>query len=122
MKCDQEEAEAWVGDSVLGIFVRRWILAEHGKVNGELYGRLTSNAFLQELGDPTAVEAEIGRCFEKEGLESACAMLEERIFPALLRKEEAWQRREAQMAEAKAKTSKRSRWKREREPQSNSLS
>lgn len=62
-------AEAWIGDAVLALYVREWILEmNHGVMNGELFMALTSNQFLRLVGNATAVEAEIGKAYRAEGL------------------------------------------------------
>ena len=73
----KEREEAWVGDAVLALYVRRWILKEHGKMMGEMFVRFTSNDFLSRKGNPTAVEAEIGRIYEAEGEQVAFSWIEE---------------------------------------------
>jgi len=83
MKVDAEaqlRQEAWVGDAVLALFTRRWILARFGVMDGELMNMISSNHFLSRVGNPTAVEAEIGRVFETNGLESAFAWIEEKLM------------------------------------------
>jgi len=108
----KEQAEAWTGDAVLGLFVREWILENHGRVDGEMFGRFTSNAMLAEFGNPTAVEAEIGRIYEEGGLEAAYVLLREKHLPAFLRREKTYQNTLQQRAAAKSRSSKRSRWRR----------
>ncbi len=56
----REREEAWVGDAVLALYVREWILREHEELDGAKFVRFTSNDFLRALGNPTTVEAEIG--------------------------------------------------------------
>lgn len=81
-----EKEEAWVGDAVLGLFARQWILAhpelERTLPRQELYSRLTCNQFLSGFGEPTAVEASIGRRYRAEGLEATFAWLETKLVPA----------------------------------------
>lgn len=108
----KEQAEAWTGDAVLGLFVREWILENHGKVDGEMFGRFTSNATLAEFGNPTSVEAEIGRAYEEGGLEAGYALLREKHLPSLIRREKTYQNSLRQKAAAKSQSSKRSRWRR----------
>ena len=43
----------------LSLFAREWILKEKG-LDAEMFERMTSNNFLNCLGNPTRVEAEIG--------------------------------------------------------------
>lgn len=83
MKEDAEaqlRQEAWVGDAVLALFTRRWILAKFGMMDGELMNMISSNQFLSRVGNPTAVEAEIGRIFEAEGLDAAFAWIEQTLI------------------------------------------
>ena len=79
--------EAWVGDAILALYVREWILAEEGAINGRLFVEFTSNDFLRRTGNATGVEAEIGRMFKAEGLEAAYAGIEQNLRP---RMEERW--------------------------------
>ena len=65
------QKQAWTGDAVLGLFAREWILREERKMDAEMFARMTSNHFLNSLGNPTQVEAKIGRIYEKEGLQKA---------------------------------------------------
>lgn len=80
--------EAWIGDAVLSLYARRHILAEKGEVNSEQLERMTSNRFLTALGEPSSVEAEIGRVFETGGIEPAFHWIEEKILPMFRRQEE----------------------------------
>ena len=83
MKVDAEaqlRREAWVGDAVLALFARRWILARFGVMDGELINMIRSNQFISRVGNPTAVEAEIGRKFEADGLEAAFAWIDEKLM------------------------------------------
>lgn len=82
-----ERAEAWIGDAVLALVARRWILREHGRTDGAMLARLTSNQFLSSWGNPTAVEAKIGRLYESEGLEAAAAYIEGEFLPLFLKQE-----------------------------------
>lgn len=79
--------EAWVGDAILALYVREWILAEEGAINGKLFIEFTSNDFLRRTGNATGVEAEIGRTFKAGGLEAAYAWIEHHLKP---RMEERW--------------------------------
>ena len=58
---DQEREEAWIGDAILALYMREWLLREKGRIDGEAFIRATSNDFLRVKRNPTAVEAEIGR-------------------------------------------------------------
>ncbi len=79
--------EAWVGDAVLALYVRRWILTQDGQVNGEKYERMTSNQFLNAFGEASAVEAELGRVYMTEGLDVAFKWIEERLLPLFQKQE-----------------------------------
>ena len=84
-RCEREQA--WIGDAVLGLYARRWILAREGKMDAEMFARMSSNQFLSAVGNPTAVEAQIGRCYEVEGLEAAFAHIETHLIPLFLQQE-----------------------------------
>ena len=86
-KKEIEQQEAWIGDAVLGLFAREWILKNQKKMDAEMFSRLTSNHFLNSLGQPTKVEAKIGRIFNQEGLKKATLYIEEDILPLFLKQE-----------------------------------
>lgn len=86
----QMKDDAWIGDAVLGLFARQWLL-EHPELEKqfsrqELFSRLTSNQFLASFGEPTAVEAKIGRRYREVGLKTCHFELEETLIP-LFRKQ-----------------------------------
>lgn len=83
----RERGEAWVGDAVLSLFARRWLLVRDGKMNGERLVRMTSNQFLSALGNPTSVEAKIGRMFERDGLQAAFTWMETELVPLFEKQE-----------------------------------
>ena len=98
MKHDEEQLtrereEAWVGDAVLALFVREWILKEDGVLDGEKFIRFTSNDFLRASGQPTRVEAGIGRIYRSEGLQGAFEHIRERLLPVFLQQEKVRERR-----------------------------
>ena len=82
----QEREEAWVGDAVLALYARQYVLRERGSMDGESFTRLTSNDFLSAFGNPTRVEASIGRIYQKDGLPAAFAWMDETLLP-LFRKQ-----------------------------------
>ncbi len=84
---DLEREEAWVGDAVLALFVREWLLKEKGKIDGEAFIRFTTNDFLRIVGNPTSVEAEIGRVYQKEGLQAGFDHIETQLLPLFLQRE-----------------------------------
>ena len=82
-----EQEQAWIGDTVLDLFARTWILQNHGTLCGEKLRRMTSNSFLACFGNPTTVEAKIGKIYEKEGLHPAFNWIESEILPLFERQE-----------------------------------
>ena len=92
MKEDEAELtrlreEAWVGDAILALFVREWILREEEAIDGQMFVRFTSNDFLRGLGNPTKVEAEIGVIYKEQGLEAACQHIEDKLLPMFVQQE-----------------------------------
>ncbi len=83
----QERAEAWIGDAVLALFVREHLLEKNGTIDGEAFIRFTSNDFLRFQGNPTSVEAEIGRVYQEQGLEAGFAWIEEKLLPRFEQRE-----------------------------------
>ena len=75
--------QAWVGDAVLALYARRWIIANAPKNadRTELFKHMTSNSFLSGLGEPTRVEAKIGRVYEADGEKAAFDYIEGVILP-----------------------------------------
>lgn len=75
--------QAWIGDAVLALYARRWILAHtpEGADRTELFIRMTCNHFLSAFGEPTRVEARIGRLYEARGEQAAFAYLEDTLLP-----------------------------------------
>ena len=82
-----EQELAWVGDAVLGLFARKWILEKEKKMNAKMFTRMTSNIFLNSLGNPTKVEAKIGLIFNNEGLEEAFSHIEKSLLPLFMKQE-----------------------------------
>ena len=80
--------QAWLGDAVLALYVREKILRDDGVLDGDKYTRMTSNQFLSAWGEPTAVEAEIGRLYQQGGLPAAFALIETRLVPVFARQEQ----------------------------------
>ncbi len=87
MASEQLRAEAWVGDAVLCLFGRLRILRLGGKLDGACYQRMSSNQFLSAFGEPTAVEAELGRLYQEKGLEAAFEWIEANWMPLFDRQE-----------------------------------
>ncbi len=76
-------AQAWVGDAILALYVREWILSFRGGIDGKLFIEFTSNDFLRLTGNATGVEAQIGRIFKSDGLEAAYAWIEQHLRPKM---------------------------------------
>ena len=76
-------AQAWVGDAVLALYAREWILSFKGQIDGKLFVEFTSNDFLRLTGNATAVEAQIGRIYKAEGLQAANAWIEANLRPKM---------------------------------------
>ena len=62
MKHDEEQLtrereEAWVGDAVLALFVREWILRAESTLDGDKFTRFTSNDFLSVTFNPTHLDS-----------------------------------------------------------------
>lgn len=76
-------AEAWVGDAILALYVREWILSFRKEIDGKLFIEMTSNDFLRLTGNATGVEAQIGRIFKSDGLEGAYAWIEHHLRPRM---------------------------------------
>ncbi len=84
---DKLRQDAWVGDAVLELYVRSHILREFGKVDAEMKTRFTCNQFLNCVGNPTQVEADIGVIYQREGLLPAFAWIREHLEPLFLKQE-----------------------------------
>ncbi len=75
---------AWVGDAVLALYARQWLLDEPKHplfTRTELFVRFTSNSFLLALGEPTWVEAQIGLAYRKAGLDAGFDYIEANLKP-----------------------------------------
>ncbi|MEO0416564.1 MAG: hypothetical protein AAF226_16595 [Verrucomicrobiota bacterium] len=83
----REQELAWIGDTVLDLFARSWILEHKGKLCGETLRHMTNNQFLACFGNPTSVEAKIGKIYQDSGLEAALAWIEAEILPLFLKQE-----------------------------------
>jgi hypothetical protein len=60
-------------------------------MDGEWFMKMTSNDFLSAFGNPTRVEASIGRLYQEQGLEAAFAWMDEHLVP-VFRKQTAGRR------------------------------
>ncbi len=80
----EKRAKAWVGDAVLALFAREWILGQKeiepcNRI--EVFTSLTSNQFLACIGEPTLVEARIGKVYSEDGLPAAFEFIQSEILP-----------------------------------------
>ena len=81
-----EREAAWIGDAVLALYAREFVLRERGCMDGIWFTHLTSNEFLSAFGNPTTVEARIGDIYRAEGLAAAHEYIEKEFLP-LFRKQ-----------------------------------
>ena len=75
---------AWIGDAVLALWARSWILQQaqiKPEQRSDVFVSMTSNRFLSAFGEPTAVEASIGKIFQHNGLEAACEWMDAELLP-----------------------------------------
>ena len=75
---------AWIGDAVLALYAREWLLRQPPHplfTRQELFVSLTTNSFLVAVGEPTRVEANIGKVYREGGLEAGFAWIEEHLIP-----------------------------------------
>ena len=84
IRIDRENA--WIGDAVLALFAREFVLRERKSMDGEWFTRLTSNDFLSAFGNPTRVEASIGKLYQAGGIDAAFAWMNAELIP-LFRKQ-----------------------------------
>lgn len=82
-----EREAAWLGDAVLGLFARQYILRRDGRMDQARFAAMTSNAFLNTIGNPTRVESRIGVIYQTEGLQAAFAFIENNLLPLFLKQE-----------------------------------
>ena len=81
---NKERQEAWLGDAVLGLFARRWILQNAGRMDSAMLTAMTSNQFLSTISNPTRLESRIGRRYQEDGLAEAFAFIEAELLPKFL--------------------------------------
>ena len=80
----EKRTKAWVGDAVLALFAREWILDQNVIERSnriEVFTALTSNQFLACIGEPTLVEARIGKVYGAEGLQAAFDYIQREVLP-----------------------------------------
>ena len=89
------KTKAWIGDAVLALYARSWILKQPDipvAERAETFIRMTSNQFLASRGEPTAMEAEIGEIYESQSLGAAFAHIES-TWISLFKKQQANRRK-----------------------------
>jgi 23S rRNA maturation mini-RNase III len=87
---EQLREKAWIGDAVLALFVRNWLLTATNRTTSvaqraALFELFVSNQFLSTFGEPTRVEAEIGRLYLSDGLSAAFAFIETKFLERFLK-------------------------------------
>lgn len=88
MQEETKRAKAWIGDAILALYAREWILKQKdipAKERADVFIQMTSNQFLASLGEPTAMEAEIGVVYEAEGLQAAFNFIETKFLPHFIK-------------------------------------
>ena len=88
MTLEEKRKLAWVGDAVLALFARRWILQQTNipnKERADVFQGITSNEFLSRFGEPTKIEYDIGNLFESEGLDVANNYIETHLLPHFIK-------------------------------------
>ncbi len=85
---DRLRQEAWIGDAILLLFARTYVLQTTGSIDDAQCTRMTSNRFLNIFANPTTVEAEIGRIYQQQGLAAAMAWIEEQLLPRFIQQEQ----------------------------------
>ena len=80
-----ERESAWIGDAVLCLYARQYILQTTGLMDSAEFTALTSNAFLSAFGPPTLIESRIGQIYQNEGLPAAFAFIEKEFLPLYLK-------------------------------------
>lgn len=76
-----EREFAWIGDAVLALYAREFVLRERGTMDAKWFTHLTSNNFLNHFGNPTRVEASIGKLYREHGLAAAHQWIETELLP-----------------------------------------
>ena len=90
MTLEEKRNFAWVGDAILALFARRWILEQtniSSKERAKVFQAMTSNEFLSHFGEPTRIECEIGILFENEGLANANHFIETQLLPNFIKRQ-----------------------------------
>ena len=82
-----EREEAWLGDAVLCLYARQYVLRTTGTMDQGEFAALTSNSFLRAFGPPTRVESRIGQVYLKQGLDAAFAFIGKEFLPLYLKQQ-----------------------------------
>ena len=82
-----ERESAWIGDAVLSLFARSYILRNSGVMDQSRFAAMTSNSFLSAIGNPTRVESRIGEVYHAAGLDAAFEWIEKELLPLFLKQE-----------------------------------
>jgi len=80
----EKRSKAWIGDAILALFAREWILRQADVEAGDrihVFTQMTSNQFLACIAEPTLVEARIGVVYESKGLTGAYDYIERELLP-----------------------------------------
>ena len=77
--------QAWLGDAVLSLFAREYLLRTTRTMDPTEFTALTSNTFLSALGPPTTIEAHIGQIYQTQGLPAAYHHIQTTLLPLYLK-------------------------------------
>jgi dsRNA-specific ribonuclease len=86
-RLEQTMKDAWIGDAVLCLYARQAILLEESRIDSAKFVRMTSNRFLSAIGEASEVEAEIGRVYQKDGLQAAFRWIDSTLMPPFRKQE-----------------------------------
>lgn len=78
------------------LYAREKILREDGRVDRQRYTRMTSNQFLNSVGEPSEVEALIEQIYSTGGLATAFRGIERELRP-MFEKQEANRRKNTRL-------------------------
>lgn len=84
MEARQLRDLAWIGDAVLALYAREWLLQQPRHplfTRQEQFVKFTSNSFLQAVGEPTWAEAQIGIAYRNGGLEAGYDYIDTNLKP-----------------------------------------
>ncbi len=79
--------DAWLGDAVLELYARKRVLEDTAHRDLARKVSFVRNSFLNLVGQPTRVEAEIGKRYREHGLDAAVAWIAETLQPLFLPQE-----------------------------------